>query len=168
MVLFITTAFATDTIVTVPAAPATIDLTGISTAVIAGVFSILAVVVPLFIQSHMKDKQAAAALATAIQNSLGAIQQAAQTEVTTISPTVSIPGVPANIAVGVQYVLDHAGEEAARFGISATDLAEKISAQIGLANIKTNIATAASPAPSPKPLDAVPTPVSPSPFGRKP
>ena len=62
------------------------------------------------------------------------------------------------MAAGVQYVLDNAGDEAARLGITQEKIASKIDAQIGLANIVTNQATAASAAPSPAPLDPVVSP----------
>lgn len=136
----------------------TIDLTGIATTAIAGIFSILAIVIPLMIQSHLKDAAAATALGNAVKNSLGAMQQAMQTGLVGWTPKVTIPDVTPQMAVGVQYVLDHAGPEAERFGITPYKIAEKISAQIGLGTITANLATAASPAPSPKPLDPVVAP----------
>lgn len=139
---------------------ATIDLTGIATTAMEGIFSIAAIVIPLMIQSHLKDTAAATALGNAVKNSLGAMQQAGTSAVTAWSPHLSIPGVTPQMAVGIQYVLDNAGTEAARFDVTPEKIAQKIDAQLGLANIATNLATAASPAPSPKPLDPVVSPVA--------
>lgn len=129
-----------------------IDLTTVASTVIAGVFTVLSIVIPLLLQKYLTNKQSAATLSTAIDNSLGAIQQAAQNAVLSASPKISIPGVSPEVAAGVQYVLDHAGAEAARFNITPIAIAEKISAKIGLANIQTNIATSSSPGPTTAPL----------------
>jgi len=133
----------------------TIDLTGVIVAVIGGAFSIVGTVFLAWLQSHMKDQAAAATIGNAVKNSLGVIQQASTDAVGKWRPAVTIPGVPSNLAVGVQYVLDNATQELARFtDITPQKIAGKIEAQIGLASI----ATAASPAPSPLPLDPVPVP----------
>jgi hypothetical protein len=135
----------------------TVDLTGISCAVIAGVFSVLSVVLPLWISAHIKDQAAAATVATAIRNSLGALQQASTAAAQSIVPALPIKGVPPAMVPGVQYVLDHAGDEVARLGITSGALASKISAQVGLANIQTNVAVAGSASPAvPNPLGPVP------------
>lgn len=139
----------------------TINLTGLATSVIAGVFSILAIVIPMMIQSHLKDKQAAAVLSNAVKNSLGAIQQAGTSYVTALSPQVNIPGIPVELRTGIQYVLNNAGPEMERLGVTPEGVASKIDAQIGIKNIETNLATAASPLPTPKPLDPVITPSNP-------
>jgi hypothetical protein len=132
-----------------------IDLTGIAVAITGGVFSTVIAVLPIWLASHMKDKAAATALSAAVQNSLGALQQAATSAITKARP--SIPGVPASLAPGVQYVLDHAGDEAARFGLTPVAIAQKIEARIGLANIATNVAVSGSATPTVvKPLDPVP------------
>ena len=102
------------------------------------------------IQSHLKDQAAATAVSNAVKNSLGAIQQAATSTVIAYHPTVTVPVTP-QMAAGVQYVLDNAGDEAARLGITQEKIASKIEAQIGLANIATNQATAVSPALTPAP-----------------
>jgi hypothetical protein len=130
----------------------TIDLTGLATTFIAGIFTILGIVIPLMIQSHMKDKQAATVVANAVKNSLGTIQQAGTAYVTSLSPEVRIPGVSPQMQAGIQYVLNNAGPEAARLGITPEGIASKIDAQLGLANIAANLATAGSPSPSPAPL----------------
>jgi hypothetical protein len=121
--------------------PPQLDLTGIATSVIAGIFGLLAVVVPLMIQSHLKDQAAAATLSAAAKNSLGAIQQAATSGIAVLAPKVNLPaGTPPGIVVGVQYMLDHAGDEAKRMGITQEMLASKVSAQLGLAQIAANTA----------------------------
>jgi hypothetical protein len=134
----------------------TIDLTAILVAIIGGVSTIVGTMFLAWLRVHMKDDTAAATLGNAVTNSLGALQQAAQAEIVSHRPQIQLPGVPEHLAPAVQYVLDHAGEEAARFGITPRDLAEKVAARIGLAAIQTNIATAASPAASPAPLDPLP------------
>ena len=136
----------------------TFDLTGIIVAVIGGVFSIAALVVGAWISSRMKDAQSAAVLGAAVKNALGAMQQAAAGVITAQHPTITIPPMPGaspQLAVGVQYVLDHAGEEAARFGVTPGAIADKINAQVGLANIASNIATAAAVGPTVAPLASV-------------
>ncbi len=131
----------------------TVDLTGIACSIIAGVFSILAIVLPMLISSRIKDAQAAATLTVAVKNSLGAMQQASTEAALALGPHCSIRGVPDSLAPGVQYVLDHAGVEAERFGISPAAIADKVVAQIGLAQIATNQAVAASASPKvPDPL----------------
>lgn len=113
-----------------------IDLTQILIAVIGGAFAIVNAVFVVWLQSNMKDKAAAATLATAVSNSLGAIQQAATTGVAFSKPTVALPaGVSPQVAIGVQYVLDHAGNEATRLGITPESIASKINAKLGLQTI---------------------------------
>lgn len=158
-----------DTVVPMPAVatvtpPMQIDLTQIVIATIGGIFLIINGVFAAWIQSHIKDQAAAANLATAVKNSLGAIQIAADQGVTTAHPGILLPaGTPPSMAVGVQYVLDHAGDDANRLGVDTPMIISKINAQLGLQNIATNIATASSQAPSPRPLAPLqgppPTPV---------
>jgi hypothetical protein len=146
----------------VPPAPF-VDLTGIAVCVIGGIFSIVGTVFTVWLQGHMKDQAAAATVSAAVRNSLGAMQQAATVSIKAMDPRLPLPtSVPPDLAVGVQYVLDHAGDEAKRLGVTKELIASKVSAQIGLANIATNQATAASDAPSPAPLDpvALPPPVA--------
>lgn len=126
----------------------TYDLTGIAVAIATGIFGVLGIVLPLLINARIKDSQAAATLGAAVKNSLGAMQVATEGVLTNLHPTVAlpvIPGAPPQLASGVQYVLDHAGPEAARFGITPAAIADKINAQIGLTNIAANIAVAATP-----------------------
>jgi len=135
----------------------TFDLTGIIVAVIGGVFSIAALVVGAWISSRMKDAQSAAVLGAAVKNALGAMQQAAAGVITAQHPTITIPPMPGaspQLAVGVQYVLDHAGGEAARFGVTPDAIADKISAQIGLVKL-----AAAAPAGLAVPLPVIRSPL---------
>lgn len=151
---------------TVVTPPPTIDLTGIATSVIAGIFGLLAIIIPLVINSHVKDQAAAVTLNNAVKNSLGAIQQAATTGIKTMAPSVNLPSsTPPDIVVGVQYALDHAGDEAKRLGITQDMIASKVSAQIGLAKISANVAGTATPAvatpPAVMPVVAAGAPIAP-------
>jgi hypothetical protein len=135
----------------------TLDLTGLLVAIVGGFFSVATLVVGAWINARMQDTAARQTLNTAVQNSLGAIQQAAAMAIMSGKPQITIPGIPANLAPGVQYVLDHAGDEATRLGVSPALIADKVSAQIGLTQIATNLAIAASPTPLvPAPLGPVP------------
>lgn len=136
----------------------TVDLTGIAVSIIGGIFTIIGIVFTAWLQSHMKDQAAAVTLGNAVKNSLGAMQQAATKAVVVMNPQARIPGLSQQGQVGLQYVLDHAGDEAKRLGITPDAIADKINAQVGLANIATNTATASSPAPSPLPLAPVTPP----------
>jgi hypothetical protein len=118
-----------------------IDMTDIASAVIASVITILAAVIPVMIQSHMKDKQAAGVLSNAVVNALGAIKQAA---LDGKAPPM-IPGVAPSLAAGVQYVTTHAGAEAARFDLSPELIADKIRAKQGLQALAVDVAAAAPP-----------------------
>jgi len=140
----------------------TVDLTGIACSIIAGVFSVLAIVLPLLISSRIKDAQAASTLSAAVRNSLGAMQQAGTEAARELHPHITIPGVPDSLRAPTQYVLDHAGTEAARFGITPLAIADKVLAQAGLAEIATNTAVAGSALPViPAPLGRVPVTISP-------
>jgi hypothetical protein len=134
-------ALAADAVV-VPAAASgvTLDLTGIIVASIGGVLSLVGIVATALINSRVKDKQAAAVLEAAVKNSLGALQQASEQAIPALGPNLTIPGVPATLQPGVQYVLDHAGPEAERFGITPPAIAAKIDAQIGLTKIAAIVA----------------------------
>jgi len=123
-----------------------IDLTGIAVSIVSGIFSILGIVVSAWIISHMKDQAAAVTVSNAVKNSLGAMQQASVSEIQQIHP--QIAGVPTSLAPGVQYVLDNAGDEASRLGLTPTVIASKVEAQIGLKNIDTNIAISGNETPA--------------------
>lgn len=123
-----------------------IDLTQILLSIIALIGTILGIVIPVWLNRKMNDKQAAATLANAIVNGVGKMQQTAVDAVTVLNPQVNIPGITPKMAAGVQYVLDHAGDEAKRFGITPEAIADKLDAKIGLVNIATNQAVAAAQA----------------------
>jgi hypothetical protein len=134
-----------------------IDFTQICIAVITGVFTLATILIPLWLNSKMNDKQAAIVIGNAVKNSLGEMQQATEAMIQSAKIHATIPGVTPTLAVGIQYVLDHAGDEMKRFNITPEAIADKITAQVGLANIATNQAVAANSLPIvPGPLDAVP------------
>lgn len=123
----------------------TVDLTGVAVAAISVVLPVLGTVALAWLSSHIKDQAARTVIQAAVKNSLGVLQQAATSEIQQMRPTVDIPGVPPKLAAGVQHVLDQAGPELARFpDITPERIAEKIEAQIGLENIKTNAAITAN------------------------
>jgi hypothetical protein len=124
---------------------ATVDLTGIAATVIAGIFGILGVVIPIIIQAKIKNKEMADLLTSAVNNGLGKIQQATAEQIK--SAQFLHPKLPANLAVGAQYVVDHAPEALAHFGITPVAVADKIEAAIGLKEIQNNIAVSASALP---------------------
>ncbi len=137
----------------------TVDLTGIAVAISTGIFGVLGIVLPMLINARIKDSQAAATLGAAVKNSIGAMQIATEGVLTNMRPSLVTPivdGAPPQLGVGIQYVLNHAGAEAARFGITPAAIADKINAQIGLNNIAANVAVALDPLtpinPPPKPF----------------
>lgn len=151
------------TVAAAAASSTTVDLTSVINTVIVGVVGVASTVFLAWLQSHMKDKQAAAVVSTAVQNSLGAIQQAGTAYVTSLSPQVRMPGVSPELALGVQYVLNNAGPEMQRLGITPEGVAAKIAARIGLANVQTNLAATSSATPAvAKPLDPVVSVATPS------
>lgn len=133
---------ATITVVPAPPPPTVpLDLTNVALSLITGIFGILGIILPIIINARIKDKQAAVALANAVSNSLGAGEQALKGEVIAVGPKIALPpGVPASLLPNIQYVMDHAGDEAARFGITPVAIASKISAQLGLAARATDAA----------------------------
>jgi hypothetical protein len=134
----------------------TFDLTTVLVTVVGGIFSTLGIILTAIINKYVKDAQAREVLRNAVTNGLGILQQAAQGEVKKLDPELHLPGQLAQYAPAVQYVFDHAGDEAARFGLTPETIAEKIEAQIGLANVAHNLAVSASPAAeTPRPLSPV-------------
>jgi hypothetical protein len=121
------------------------ELVPVFVALISMIGSVAIVAIPLWLRSHMQDQQAAEVLGNAVRNSLGALQKAAEDAARGGVPGPPMPGIPRALVPGVQYVLDHAGEEAARFNITPEAIGKKIEAQIGLENIKANEAKAAPP-----------------------
>ena len=101
-----------------------------------------------WLKGHMQDQAAAAAITQALNNGLGAMQQAVQKGVT-------------NGAVkqaGIDYVKATVPAALARDPAANTDalIGERLDARVGLANVATNQAIAASPLPiSPAPLAPV-------------
>lgn len=146
-----------------------VDLTGIATSALAGFFGILAVALPSIIDRHMRAQAARDVLRRAIHASVGALQQAGTVSGRGLAAATDVHGVPAGLAPAVRYVLDNAGEEAERLGVSAEQIAQKITAQIGLIQIGTNQAVAGSAGSMvPDPLGPVPVasaPVGPGPLG---
>jgi hypothetical protein len=122
--------------------PTTIDWTPIVGAIVGGVFSIVGSVFLAWLQSHMKDQAAAATLGKAVQNALGAAQNAVDAGLKAHPLQSSLPvGTSPAVASGVQYVLNQAGPEMARLGVTPDAVAGKVEAQIGLSRIAAPIVT---------------------------
>ena len=134
----------------------TLDLTGIAVSVIAGVFSVLALVVPLLITSHMNSAADKVAVGTAVAHSLGTMEETAAAVAVGLQPHVTIPGVPVTLQLPVQYVLNHAGTEATRLGETPESIAGKINAQWGITKLVAKQAADAAAA-LPTPVIASPT-----------
>lgn len=120
------------------AAPPT-DFTPIVVAVVGGIFLVISTVATAMVNSHMKDTQAAATLNAAIGNSLGAVQNAVDAGIRSHPLQATIPGITPELAAGVQYGIDHAGEEAARLGVTPAAIADKISARLGLVKMAATV-----------------------------
>jgi hypothetical protein len=110
-----------------------------------------------WIAKHVKDRAAANVLSKAVINSVGAAQRAAETGIRSYGTDPRVIGVPEDMRAALKYVLDHAGEEMERLNITPEAVVDKIDARIGLINVESNLATAASPAPTPPPLAPVPS-----------
>lgn len=117
------------------ASPATFDYTALAVSVIGGLFTVVGAVGVALINSRMKNKQDAAVLDSALTNSLGAVQNAVTSGLASHPLQLTLPKISASTASGVQYVIDHAGDEAARLGVTPKAIADKINARLGLANI---------------------------------
>lgn len=107
----------------------------------------------VWLRAHMKNQAAADAIIKAVSDAPGAMQQARQKG--------AIGG--AVMQAGVDYVKAVAAPSIARLPDANTDelIGDKVNAQVGLANIATNQAIAASPLPEmPHPLDPVGMPVA--------
>lgn len=120
---------------------------------------VIGAVAVALINARVKDEQLRQVLANAAKNAVGVVQQAGTGAVRSLDPRIPAGVVPERLVPGVQYMLDHAGEAVERWGITPEKLAEKITAQIGLKAIESNIAINASPAP------VVVEPLAPSPPG---
>lgn len=128
-----------------------VDLTAIAIAAVGGVFSIISAVAVALINSHVKNATARQVLNAAVTNSIGALQMAAKEEITRAAPQFDLPPKLEAYRPAVQYVLDHAENEANRFGIKPADIADKINARLGLAHIAHNLAVTANATPEVKP-----------------
>lgn len=141
-----------------------VDVTTILLAVIGGAVTILSAAVPIILSKYVSDKAARDALTTAVQSSLGTIQQAVDSSV---KPT-STPGVRADLEPGVRYVMDHAPDAVKRLKLTPALIAEKISAQQGLRKLAlaSPVPVVAVQAPAPglppglSPSALIPTPQS--------
>ncbi len=139
--------------------PATgLDVTQLLVVFMGGAFNVIALLTGYWINTRMKDVAAAATLDGAVKNALGAMQSAATAAINGRPVIMPMPmkGVPQSLVHGVQYVIDHAGAEAERFGITPQAIADKIAAQVGLSTIVTATAVAAAKA-APSPIVVVPS-----------
>lgn len=113
-----------------------IDFTPIVVAIVGGLFSVIGSVFLIWLQSHMKDQAAAATIGAAVKNGLGAAQNAIDAGLTAHPLQATLPaGTSPAVAAGVAYILQNAGSEATRLGITPDALASKVEAQIGLSKI---------------------------------
>jgi hypothetical protein len=112
-----------------------IDFTSAVNTLIGGLLTVVVSVFLAWLQSHMKDKAAATTIGNAVQNSVGAFQQAVSADLASHPLQAALPGISPAAAAGVQYVLNNAGPELARFGITPVSVAEKVIAKVGLANL---------------------------------
>jgi hypothetical protein len=127
-----------------------IDLSPYLIALFNFILAVVGAIIAAVINSRMKNQQMRDLLQSALANSLGKIQVAGDADIA--AAHVQFSNVPPALAVGVKYVLDHAGDAVTHFGITPASIAEAIEARIGVQNIETNKAIAASPstqAPSP-------------------
>ncbi len=118
------------TVVVAPVPP--VDLTAVAVAAVGALLTIVGAVATAQINARMKDKQAAATLTAALANAQGAMKQALDEGIRSSVPQIKISG---TMAVGVQYMVDHAGEEMARFGITPEAIADKLNAKLGVAKL---------------------------------
>lgn len=129
---------------------AIVILTPVIVAVIGAVFAGLRAVAIYYVDLRVHDEQLRKVLEDAINNGLGAVQQAASGATTQMNPVVlprRTANVPATLVPGVQYVLKHADEAVKRFGVTPEAIAEKLVSRAGLREIDTNIAATASATP---------------------
>lgn len=111
------------------------DIVKLSIPLIGGVFSILGVVITNEITTHIKDTKAASVLSAAVQNALGAMEQATIDAASgRTAPLIAVQ----KMRVGVRYVQEHAGPEAKRLGVPAEAIEDKIKAQQGLRALAIN------------------------------
>lgn len=114
------------------AAPvAMLNWTGILTYFITSVIGVIGTVATYEITSRVKDASARTALTTAVQSALGVLNKVAADGLTNHPLQTKLPaGTSAALASAVQSVLDNAGVEAARLGVTPVDIAELIEAKL--------------------------------------
>jgi hypothetical protein len=152
LVVSVTSAFAQ---AAAPTTGATIDFTQLLIQIVSGVFGLLGIYLTYFVTSHIKDQKAAATISEQLTNSLGAIQHATQTGIATLDPRITVPVSP-QMGAGVQHMLDTAGDEMSRLGITQAGIVSQINARLGLANIEHNKAiTGGASTAQPTPTSAV-------------
>lgn len=118
-------------------APASLDFTQIVVAIIGGLFTILTAWLGMVINGKVKDAASRAVLSTAVNSSLGALQNAIDANLQSHPLQAVVPGLTAPMAASVQYVLDHADKEidwlnSRGYDLTAEKIAEKIAARTGL------------------------------------
>jgi hypothetical protein len=138
-----------------------IDFTQIVIAIVGGILSVVGTVFLAWLQSHMKDQAAAATIGNAVNNAIGAVQQAADAGIKSHPLQAQIPGITPAAAAGVQYVLDNAGPELQRFAdVTPATIAAKIDAKIGLTKIGQSTVTVTPIIAAPSPVASAMGPIS--------
>jgi hypothetical protein len=125
--------------------PKSIDLTAISVALINQIFAIVIGVATYLINARVKNQQMATLLSNAVENGLGIVQRETTAAVRRADPAITVAN--PDINAGVQYILQNAPEAISHFKISPERIAQKLEAKLGVAEIATNLAATASPAP---------------------
>jgi hypothetical protein len=147
--------------VVVAAAPFQLNLTDIIVSIIGVVGSTILALGTYLINSKIANSAARDEFNIQLKASLGALQQAASGVVVAVHPTVTIPGVPADIQPAAQYMLDHAGASMQKLGIDGPMLASHIIAAIGTTEIAANVAVAAGSGTVIAPVVVTPRPIVP-------
>ena len=133
-------------------APPLLDMTQIIVALVGGLFTCLTAYIGYIINAKVKDQAARNVLSTAVNTSLGAMQNAIQAGVQAHPLQVQIPGLTAPMAASVQYVLDHADKEIEwlndqGYDITPQKIAEKIAARTGLTPTIQSVTASGTPVP---------------------
>ena len=113
-----------------------LDLTAFLTAVMAAILGLIGAIATALINARMKDQQAAKIIDAAIGNAIGAGQLYATDAIVSLHAGMAVPALTPAMMVMVQYALDHAGPELARYGITPAAVADKITARLGLRAIE--------------------------------
>lgn len=116
-----------------------------------------------WLRSHIKNQQAYDVLSHALENALGAAQNAAQQGIKSYSSDtpLSAGNVPPALRPAFTYMMNHAGDEMLRLGITEEAMVEKLQARLGRLNIASNVGTAASTGATAAPLAPVVSETSP-------